>query len=391
MAEAQKRLIVGTAGHIDHGKTALVMALTGYDTDRLPEEKKRGISIGLGFAPLPLTPDLHLAFIDVPGHERFIKTMLLGASSFDLALLVVAADRGIMPQTREHLAILHLLGISCGLVAITKIDLVPAATLAARAEEVRALLAPTALKDSPLVFVSCKTGQGLAECRAVLQRLAAGIAPKQQEGPARLPVDRVFTVRGFGTVVTGSLWSGRLHQGDSLVLWPGEREVKIRRLEVHGAAVPTALAGQRVACNLAAIGKEEIHQTCLAGRQRALYGQPLLRRAIFPAQRGQNTEAITNVFLFIMGRASFWVACICWIREELAPGSTSFGQLLLEEPLFALPQDTLILRSYSPNETIGKAAVLQVAAPPPQTRRLPRRFQYRKKHRLTTFLTALPP
>ena len=244
------RVVIGTAGHIDSGKTTLVKALTGLDTDRLKEERQRGISIELGFAPITFPNGQKAAIVDVPGHERFVRHMLAGASGIDLVILVIAADEGVMPQTREHLAIIELLGVDRGVVAITKKDMVEEDWLMLIEEEVREHLEHTVLMDAPIVAVSAVTGEGLPELLNILQAMAGGVVEKPPQGQARLPIDRVFTITGFGTVVTGTLWSGELKVGDTLELLPIARQVRIRNLEVHDEKVDLARAGQRVAVNL---------------------------------------------------------------------------------------------------------------------------------------------
>ncbi len=259
--EAPRHLVLGTAGHIDHGKTALVRALTGRDLDRLPEEKARGITIELGFAPLELSDGLHLAVVDVPGHEKFVRTMVAGASGLDLLMLVVAADEGVMPQTREHLAICELLGIDRGLVVLTKSDLVDEEMLELAAEEVRDLLADGPLSEIEILSASAETGAGIDEVRATLENLIRKAPPRGDDGrPARLFIDRTFTKHGFGMVVTGT-WSGRPRKvGDAVVLEPGGRKARIRGLERHGESIEVAESGARIAVNLQGEAKDEIHR-----------------------------------------------------------------------------------------------------------------------------------
>ena len=248
-------LTVGTAGHIDHGKTWLVRALTGKDTDRLPEEQRRGISIDLGYAPLELPDGRRLSLIDVPGHERFVRTMVAGATGIDLFLLVIDAAEGARPQTLEHLAILRLLGVEAGVVAITKADLVDEETLEIAIDEARELV-----PEAEVVAVSAKTGMGLDELRAALARVADRSTVRDAAGPARLYVDRVFTLRGIGTVVTGTLWSGTITEGDVLQVAPGGGEVRVRSVQVHDAAVERATAGERVALGLPGVDRRDLHR-----------------------------------------------------------------------------------------------------------------------------------
>lgn len=253
-------IIIGTAGHVDHGKTCLIRALTGIDTDRLEEEKKRGITIELGFAYLDLPDGSRAGIIDVPGHERFIKNMLAGAGGIDMALLVVAADEGVMPQTREHLGILSMLGIQSGIVALTKSDLVEADWLEFVADDIRGELKGTFLQDAPIVPVSANTGDGVDVLKREIFRTIETVRPKNIERSFRIPVDRVFTVKGFGTVITGTLIEGALSVGDPVEIYPNGALTKVRNLQVHGQDVEKAFAGQRVAVNLAAMKKDELER-----------------------------------------------------------------------------------------------------------------------------------
>jgi selenocysteine-specific elongation factor len=246
-ATTPTHVVVGTAGHIDHGKTSLVKALTGTDTDRLPEEKARGITIDLGFAFLEEPGGLTIEIVDVPGHERFVRNMLAGVGGIDLAMLVIAADEGVMPQTREHLAICSLLKIKAGLIALTKADLVEADWLELVKEDVAGVVHGTFLEGAPILPVSAKTGHGLDVLRAALRSLAASVPPRGTDQLPRLPIDRVFTVRGFGTVVTGTLTAGTLAADDRVEVYPRGAEAKIRGLQAHGHSVTSARAGQRTA------------------------------------------------------------------------------------------------------------------------------------------------
>ncbi len=255
-----KHVVIGTAGHIDHGKTSLVKALTGTDTDRLPEEKARGITIDLGFAFLEEPGGLTMEIVDVPGHERFVKNMLAGVGGIDLALLVIAADEGVMPQTREHLAICQLLRIKSGMVALTKTDLADPDWTELVKDDVARLLDGTFLAGCPVVPVSAKTGEGLPELRQTLARLAVEVPGRPTDQNARLPVDRVFTVKGFGTVVTGTLMAGKLAVDDRIEVFPRALQAKVRGLQVHGHAVQTAQAGQRTAVNLQGVERAAVER-----------------------------------------------------------------------------------------------------------------------------------
>ena len=253
-----RHLVLGTAGHIDHGKSALVRALTGIDPDRLKEEKRRGITIELGFADLDLGSDRTLSFVDVPGHERFVRHMVAGAAGIDAVLLVVAADQGVQPQTREHLDICSLLGVRRGVVALTKCDLVDEELQEVVALELRDLLAGTFLGDAPLVHASSQTGQGLEEIKTQLDALFDELPARPVDGIPRLPVDRSFVLRGFGTVVTGTLVSGRLGEGDEIEILPGGTRARVRGLQTHRHAQPEALAGQRTAINLQGVDCDDV-------------------------------------------------------------------------------------------------------------------------------------
>src|SRR5688572_5559778 len=249
-------VIVGTAGHIDHGKTALVKALTGVDADRLPEEKQRGITIDLGFAEMS-RGDIHIGFVDVPGHERFVKNMLAGASGIDLVMLIVAADEGVMPQTREHFDICRLLRIKSGIIVLTKTDLADRETLDIAELEVRELVAGSFLEGAPLLAVSSKTGEGIAELERGVIETAKTIHREREDREARLAIDRSFSVKGFGAVVTGTLASGNVTEGDELVILPQGQKVRVRGIQTHGKSVKTAGQGQRTALNLGGIDHDE--------------------------------------------------------------------------------------------------------------------------------------
>jgi selenocysteine-specific elongation factor len=355
-----KQVVMGTAGHIDHGKTQLIKTLTGIDTDRLKEEKERGITIDLGFAHLKFDDDTEVGVIDVPGHERFVRNMLAGVGGIDLVMLVVAADEGVMPQTREHLAICQLLRIKDGLVALTKTDLVDEDWLALVTEDTREFLKGTFLDGKPIVPVSARTGQGIEELKQVLQKLVAHVPPKQLQGKFRLPIDRVFTIRGFGTVVTGTLFSGSLRVEDRVEIYPRNIETKVRGLQVHNASVAEAVAGQRTAINLQGIEKVEIARGDVLGRPGEFLPTFMLDASLqhLPdAPRPLRHRARVRLHVGtseIMGRV------ILLDRDELAPGEEAFVQYRLEEPTIALPQDRYVIRSFSPVQTIGGGVIVDV-------------------------------
>lgn len=363
-------LILGTAGHIDHGKTALVKALTGVDTDRLPEEKRRGITIDLGFAELDLG-EYRLGIVDVPGHERFVRNMLAGATGIDLALLVVAADDSVKPQTREHLAILNLLELRQGVIALTKADLADPAWIDLVEQEIRELVAGTFLADAPLVRTSALTGLGLDALRQALAEAAArAVGSSQaarQAGPFRLPIDRVFTLPGHGTVVTGSVVHGSARVGDELVIEPGGLAARVRGLQNHGRAVEAVHRGQRAAVNLAGVHHEQIvrgHELASAGFLAPSRLLSVEVRAIEGLARPIRNRSRVRVHL---GTADLMASLSLLEADELAAGQQGLGQLFLSEPAVATWGQPLVLRQESPLATIGGGRVLDPN--PPRIRR----------------------
>ncbi|MFQ5883059.1 MAG: selenocysteine-specific translation elongation factor [Candidatus Methylomirabilales bacterium] len=365
-----KHIIVGTAGHIDHGKTTLVKALTGIDTDRLKEEKERGISIELGFAFLRLAEGVTLGIVDVPGHERFVKTMLAGVGGIDLVILVIAADEGVMPQTREHLYICELLGIRRGLVALTKKDLVDSEWLALVTEEIRAFLTGTFLQEAPILPVSATSGDGLSELRHALATLAAETRPKRTDGIVRLPIDRVFTIRGFGTVITGTLWTGSLAVGDEVTVLPNDLRSRVRRLQVHNESVERALAGQRTAVNLPGLETHRIERGDILCLPNTLRPTTSLEAAL--ALLPDAPKVLTNRarVRFHLGTAEVLARVILLDKEEVNPGEEAYVHLRLERPTTALLHDRYVLRSYSPTLTIAGGIILD-PCPPLRRRRRP--------------------
>ena len=354
--------IVGTAGHIDHGKTALVRRLTGVDTDRLPEEKKRGISIDLGFAPLVTPGGVHLGIVDVPGHERFVKNMLAGVGGVDLVLLVIAADEGVMPQTREHLAIVRLLGVTRGVIVLTKRDLVDAAWVEEIRRDVAALLSGTPFATAPVVEFSAVTGAGTAELFAAMDAQLAGLALRPAGEPARLPVDRVFTVEGFGTVVTGTLWRGRIHTGDTLELQPRGLPVRVRRVQVHGQTVEEARAGQRTAVALHGVEREQVERGDWLLAQASLRPSSILDvRYEALADLEKEWPANTRV-RFHLGASEIIGRLVLLEGESVAPGASALAQVRLERPTVAARGDRFVIRQYSPSHTIGGGSVIEPVA-----------------------------
>ncbi|MGH7568480.1 MAG: selenocysteine-specific translation elongation factor [Gemmatimonadales bacterium] len=351
-----RRFVIGTAGHIDHGKTALVKALTGVDTDRWEEEKRRGITIDLGFAPLPLGDDLQASVVDVPGHEGFVRNMLAGATGIDVALLVIAADEGVMPQTEEHLAIVELLGVRCGIPVISKRDAVEDEWLDLVRAEVSQRLARSRVRWEPPVAASAVTGQGLDELRAALARVAADLVGRPTDDLFRLPIDRVFAVAGAGTVVTGTLWSGSVAVGDSVRLLPLDREARVRSIQVHGQEADRAVPGRRTALALVGVDKAELARGHVAVTGAAWQATMLLDAAVelLPAARhaiGSRTRLRVH-----LGTAEV-LARVVQLRS-LAPGERGLARLVLERPLVARGGDRFVLRSFSPVTTIGGGTVL---------------------------------
>src|SRR5215213_9416531 len=351
-------LIVGTAGHIDHGKSALVRALTGVDPDRLPEEKRRGITIDLGFADLELG-DLRLGFVDVPGHERFIRNMLAGAHGIDLLALVIAADEGVMPQTREHFDICRLLGVRNGLVVITKKDLVDEEMLVLVEDEARELVNGSFLENTPVVAVSSRTGAGLDELKLRLIELGKRVPPRSLDFTMRLPIDRAFSMKGFGAVVTGTLISGKITEGDELALLPPKVNVRVRGLQVHNKPVHEAHAGQRTAVNLAGIDTSQIERGMVlaaAGRLRPTQVVDVWIDVLPGASRAVRSRSRVRFHLAaaeVLGRVRVLEG-----SSQIAAGHGGLAQLRLEAAVVALHGDRFILRSYSPAETIAGGVIL---------------------------------
>ena len=356
-------MILGTAGHIDHGKTTLVRALTGVDTDRLPEEKRRGITIDLGFAPLTLEGVGTVGVIDVPGHEAFVRTMVAGATGIDLALLVIAADEGVMPQTREHLAVLSLLAVRGGVVALTKSDLVDEDWLALVEEDVRAALVHTVLATSPVVRVSAATGTGLPELRAALANEARRTPRVAEEDLFRLPIDRAFTVRGTGSVVTGTVWSGAIQADAVLRLLPADETVRVRGLQAHGRPVPRIGAGERAAIALQGVDIDRLARGAVLVQGDAWRATRVLRADVTiladaPRRVGPRTRV-----RFHLGTADL-SARLVFAGGELEPGQLTSARVVLDEPVVARAGDRFVLRAASPAVTIGGGVVTDPVAPP---------------------------
>ncbi len=358
-----KQIILGTAGHIDHGKTSLVRALTGINTDRLKEEQLRGITIELGFAYLTLPNGQHLGIVDVPGHEKFVKHMVAGATGIDLVALVIAADEGIMPQTREHMEICVLLGVRYGVVVLTKIDLVEPEWLAMVEEEVAQFTQGTFLEGAPVLPVSSATGQGLPEFTQALERISADIPPRASAGIFRLPVDRVFSMKGFGTVITGTLISGKVAVGEKVMLYPSGLTSKVRGLQVHNQSVETAEAGMRTAINFQGLEKAEVNRGDVIATPDALVASYMIDVALHYLP--SNPKALKNRsrVRFHAGTSEILGIVALLDREELKPGENAIVQIRLETPVTLIKDDHYVVRSYSPVRTVGGGRVLNPIAP----------------------------
>jgi selenocysteine-specific elongation factor len=358
-----KQIILGTAGHIDHGKTSLIKAITGTDTDRLKEEKERGITIELGFASLDLPNGQHVGIVDVPGHEKFVKNMVAGATGIDIVVMVIAADEGVMPQTREHMEICTLLGIKHGFVALTKIDMVDEEWLELAVEDVREFTAGTFLENAPIVPVSAVKEKGLQEFISILETICKQVPERSLSSLFRLPVDRVFTMKGFGTVITGSLISGRVQVGDAVMIYPSMVTSRVRGIQVHNQGVNVAEAGQRTAINFQGLEKAAITR----GEMLAMPGtlKPSFMVDLQLQYLASNKKPIKNRtrVRFHTGTSEILGNLVLLDREELPPGEKVTVQLRLDEPVCLVKDDRFVIRSYSPVRTIGGGQVLNPIPP----------------------------
>lgn len=357
-----KELILGTAGHIDHGKTSLVKALTGTNTDRLKEEQKRGITIELGFASLDLDNGNHLGIIDVPGHEKFVKNMVAGASGIDLVAMIIAADEGVMPQTREHMDICNLLGIKHGVVVITKSDMVDEELKELAKDDIDDFTKGTFLEDAPVVFVSSHTGEGLDELRSILEKLTQNIPTKEKSWFYRLPVDRVFTMKGFGTIITGTSVSGEIKTGETITIYPKAQEAKIRGLQTHNESVEQAFAGMRTAVNLQGISKDMLEKGDIVATKDCL--KPSYMVDAYFTYLASNSKPLKNRtrIRFHTGTSETIGNIILLDQDTAEPGETIPVQLRLESPVCCVKDDGFVVRGYSPVNTIGGGFVLNPTA-----------------------------
>jgi selenocysteine-specific elongation factor len=353
-----KHIIIGTAGHVDHGKTALVRALTGIDTDRLKEEKERGITIELGFAQFTLNNGQKIGIVDVPGHERFVKNMVAGAGGIDLVAMIIAADEGVMPQTREHLDICQLLGIKKGIVALTKIDLVNEEWRTLVKEDIRESLKGTFMETSPVIPVSAVTGKGLTDFISAMEKVISETDERSAAGFFRLPADRVFSIKGFGTVVTGSLMSGKAKIGETVEIMPRQTKARIRGIQIHNETAEVAVTGQRTAINLQGIDKDTIQRGDILTSVDTF--RPSARMDIFLKYlpgAGRKLKNRTPV-RFHTGTSEIVSRIIFFDKSDINPGEERYAQILLGSPTIAVAGDRFVIRSYSPINTIGGGEIL---------------------------------
>ena len=352
-------VIIGTAGHVDHGKTCLIKALTGTDTDRLAEEKKRGITIELGFANLQLPGGISAGIVDVPGHEKFVRNMLAGAGGVDIAMLIVAADEGVLPQTREHLAILSLLDIPQGIIVVTKCDTVDPDWVEMVKEDIALAVEGTFLEGAPMQAVSSYTGEGLEELKAKLAELAELSKGKDLDRPFRLPADRVFTLGGHGTVITGTLLEGTLHEGDEIMLYPSGMMTKARSIQVHSQSVKEAYGGQRVAVNLAGVKKEDISRGEVAAAPNSMTNSMMVDVYLSCLKDcGREIKNNSRVHFYHGAREILSKVVLMDGRDSLVPGESCYAQLRLEETVTAKRGDRFVVRFYSPLETVGGGIIV---------------------------------
>jgi len=357
-----KQIILGTAGHIDHGKTSLIKAVTGTNTDRLKEEKLRGITIELGFASLDLPSGRHLGIVDVPGHEKFVKNMVAGATGIDMVAMVIAADEGVMPQTREHMEICSLLGVEHGLVALTKIDMIDEEWLELVQEDIREFVAGTFLEDKAIVPVSSANGEGIDAFVAALDDLSGRIPERFSSNLFRLPVDRVFSMKGFGTVITGSLMSGKVNVGDNVMIYPSKTSSKVRGIQVHGESVETAHSGMRTAINFQGLEKASIERGQVLSTANALLPSYMVDVSLHYLESNKKKIKNRSRVRLHTGTSEIMGNLILLEQEGLNPGEDTVAQIRLDAPVAVVRDDRFVLRSYSPVRTIGGGQVLNPVA-----------------------------
>ncbi len=353
-----KQIILGTAGHIDHGKTSLIKAISGTDTDRLKEEKERGITIELGFAALDLPGGQHLGIVDVPGHEKFVKNMVAGATGIDIVVMVIAADEGVMPQTREHMEICTLLGVKYGLVAVTKIDMVDEEWLELALEDIRDFVKGTFLEEAPVAAVSSTTGKGIPEFIETLDDMAAKIPDRPHSDLFRLPIDRVFTMKGFGTVITGTLISGQVKVGEPIMIYPSGITSKVRGIQVHNQSAEQAAAGMRTAINFQGLEKEAIRRGEVLSKPGNLVASYMVDVSLHYLTSNKKPLKNRTRVRFHTGTSEVLGNAILLDRKELLPDEGTVVQLRLDTPVALVKDDRFVIRSYSPVYTIGGGKVI---------------------------------
>jgi selenocysteine-specific elongation factor len=353
-----KQIILGTAGHIDHGKTSLIKAISGTDTDRLKEEKERGITIELGFASLDLPGGQRLGIVDVPGHEKFVKNMVAGATGIDIVVMVIAADEGVMPQTREHMEICTLLGIQHGLIVMTKTDMVEEEWLELALEDIREFSQGTFLEDAPILPVSSVTGDGIPELISAINETAGSIPQRPPSSLFRLPIDRVFTMKGFGTVITGTLVSGKINVGETIMVYPTGITSKVRGIQVHNQSAESAEAGMRTAINFQGLDKTAVKRGEVLSTPDALIASYMVDVSFHYLASNKKPLKNRTLVRFHTGTSEVMGYLILLEQEELPPGQTVVAQLRLDSPVAIVKDDRFVVRSYSPVRTIGGGQVL---------------------------------
>ncbi|EMS79610.1 selenocysteine-specific translation elongation factor [Desulfotignum phosphitoxidans] len=357
-----ENIILGTAGHIDHGKTSLVKALTGIETDRLKEEKQRGITIELGFAFLDLPGGTHIGIVDMPGHEKFVKNMVAGSSGIDVVTMVIAADEGVMPQTREHMEICHLMGIEHGLIALTKTDLVDEDLLELALEDIHDFVDGTFLEDQPVIPVSSATGQGLDDFVAALEKICRQLPERRFSSIFRLPVDRVFSMKGFGTVITGTLTSGQIRVGEDIMVYPKRIVSKVRGIQVHSSSMNEAGPGTRTAINFQGLDKESVDRGDILSTPDTLIESYMVDAGFHYLKSNAKPAKVRTRVRFHSGTSEILGYMVLLDRDELLPGEDALVQFRLESPVCCIKDDRYVIRSYSPVKTIGGGAILNPVA-----------------------------
>jgi selenocysteine-specific elongation factor len=358
----EHNIILGTAGHIDHGKTSLVKALTGIETDRLKEEKERGITIELGFASLDLPNGQHIGIVDMPGHEKFVKNMVAGSSGIDVVTMVIAADEGVMPQTREHMEICSLMGVKYGVVALTKIDMVDDDLLELALEDINDFVEGTFLEDKPVIPISSVTNEGIDQFLSILETICSSIPARQYSSIFRLPVDRVFSMKGFGTVITGTLTSGSINVGNEIMVYPRQIVSKVRGIQVHSSGVETVDAGTRTAINFQGLDKESVNRGDILSVPDALIESYMVDAHFHYLKSNAKPAKSRTRIRFHSGTSEILGYMILLDRKELMPGSDAPVQFRLESPVCCIKDDRYVVRSYSPVKTIGGGSILNPAS-----------------------------